>query len=93
MQLYAIENGELVKVSAQAPEKSPFDPVIDEFKAWREYTKLHKETGDNKYAVAGHEEFRHMLLRLSKALEKIDSMATTEAEKVELANFRKAMTT
>lgn len=74
-------------------ESSLFDPVIDEYNGWQEYTKLHKETGDNKYAVAGHEEFRHMLLRLSKALEKIDSMATTEAEKAELANFRKAMTT
>lgn len=72
---------------------SPFDPVIDEYNGWQEYTKLHKETGDNKYAVAGHEEFRNMLLRLSKALEKIDSMATTEAEKAELENFRKAMTT
>lgn len=29
----------------------------------------------------------------SKALEKIDSMATTEAEKAELENFRKAITT
>lgn len=91
MQLYAIENGELVKVSAQAPEKSPFDPVIDEYNGWQEYTKLHEETGDNKYAVAAHEEFRHMLLRLSKAIAKVDSMTTTEAEKAELTNFLAAI--
>lgn len=87
MQLYAIKNGELVKVSVQTPEKSPFDPVIDEFRGWQEYMHLYQESGDNKYAVAAHEEFRHMLLRLSKAIENIDSMATTEAEKAELANF------
>lgn len=87
MQLYAIENGEMVKVSARAPEKSSFDSVINKYNGWQEYMKLHKETGDNKYAVAAYEEFRHMLLRLSKAIEKIDSMVTTEAEKAELANF------
>lgn len=91
MQLYAIENGELVKVSAQASEKSPFDPVIDEFKAWQEYTKLYNETGDNKYAVAALEEFRHMLLRLANAIVKVDSMATTDAEKTELTNFFSAI--
>lgn len=71
---------------------SLFDPVIEEYNGWQEYTKLHKETGDNKYAVAAHEEFRHMLLRLSKALEKIEGMLTTDAEKAELMNFRKAIT-
>lgn len=91
MQLYAIENGELVKVSAENHEKSPFDPVIDEFKAWQEYTKLYKETSDNKYAVAALEEFRHMLLRLASAIVKIDSMAVTDAEKTELTNFFSAL--
>ena len=71
---------------------SLFGPVIEEYNGWQEYTKLHKETGDNKYAVAAHEEFRHMLLRLSKALEKIEGMLTTDAEKAELMNFRKAIT-
>lgn len=91
MQLYAIENGELVKVSAQTPEKSPFDPVIEEFKSWQEYMKLYNEKSDNKYAVAALEEFRHMLLRLADAIVKIDSMAATDAEKAELTNFFSAL--
>ena len=92
MKLYAIQNGALVEIPVQGHEGSPFDPVIDEYNGWQEYTKLHEETGDNKYAVAAHEEFRHMLLRLSKALEKIEGMLTTDAEKAELMNFRKAIT-
>lgn len=88
MHLYTVKNGELAKLTT---DHSPFDPVIDEYNGWMEYRKLHTETGDNKYAVAAHEEFRHMLLRLSTALEKVESLATSDAEKAELSNFFSAL--
>lgn len=85
--LYEIVDGKLVATQASEKQRSPFDAVIEEYSGWREYTRLAEESGDNAYAVAAHEEFRHMLLRLSKALVKIESMATTDAEKAELKNF------
>lgn len=91
MHLYTIKNGELVKLSIGNQDHSPFDSVIDEYNSWMEYRKLHTETGDNKYAVAAHEEFRHVLLWLSTALENVESQATSDAEKAELNNFLSAL--
>lgn len=90
MNLYAVNGDELEKVRLNEP--CPFAAVIDEYKGWREYVELYKNTGDTKYAAAANDEFRHMLLRLSKALAHVDKLATTDAERTELSNFFNALT-
>ena len=89
MKAYYIEGDKLKEM----PERpcTPFHPVIEEYRGWREYLDLFKETKDPKYASAAQDEFKHMLLRLSKAITAIHGMAETEAEKAELKKFFEAM--
>lgn len=89
--LYEIVDGKLVATQASEKQCSPFDAVIEEYSGWREYTRLAEESGDASYSVAAHEEFRHMLLRLSKAINAVQAMTTTDAEKTELNNFISAL--
>lgn len=88
--VYEIVDNQLVEVQVATRAGTPFDAVLDEYRGWREYTRLAEETKDTAYTAVAHEEFRHMLLMLSKALTAVNSMAKSEAERTELDAFFKA---
>ena len=88
--VYEIVDNQLVETTVATRARTPFDAVLDEYRGWREYTQLAGETKDTAYTAVAHEEFRHMLMMLSKALAAINGMAKDDAERAELDAFFKA---